>query len=210
LDFTNFIDIHKNDKVIVAGCGNSLNIIKNLNINNLVHTFGVNDVPSLFQPTYMVVVDHPSKFKDNRNLLIENCTGTVFTQIQDWKIKSGRKVLFKLGSRGKLDNIDKPNDLIDYSNNSPYVACCIARKMGFTNIGLIGVDFTPDHFYAQDGNHSLVNANKLAEINTHYKLMYHIFKAKNINLYNLSPNSTIDIPKISIEDFLKINKLENK
>lgn len=203
MNFINFLDIHKGKSCIIAGCGSSLNLIKDYKID--ISIFGVNDVPKLIEPTYLVVVDNPAKFKNGRDKIVSNSNANyVFTQIPEWKINSGRKVLFKLGMKSSLTNLDHKNDIIDCSNNSPYMCVIIAYKMGFTNIGLIGVDFTPNHFYAEDGNHSLVSLGQLDQINKDYKLLYNTLKARNVNLYNLNPNSEVkEVPHLNIKDFLK-------
>ncbi len=206
MDFIKFLDKHKGESCIVAGCGSSLNLLKDHKVE--IPTFGVNDVPKLFEPTYLVIVDHPHKFRNGRDQIVINSNaGYVFTQIPEWKIKSGRQVLFKLGNRSTLNNIDGKDYLIDWSNNSPYMCCVMAYKMGFTNIGLIGVDFTPNHFYAEDGNHSLVGGGRLEEIKKDFTKLYDTLKIRNTNIYNLSPFSEIKtIPYLDIKDFLMINK----
>jgi tRNA A37 methylthiotransferase MiaB len=62
-----FKDIHKGKKVIVCGCGVSLNLMKEYHQDFI--TIGVNDVPKLFTPTYLVVTDHSQRFAiPRRNL----------------------------------------------------------------------------------------------------------------------------------------------
>jgi len=209
MEFNKFINIHTDKTAIICGCGQSLNLIKDrvdiLNNENII-TIGVNDVAKLFTPTYTVVVDSPNRFTNNRNLLITKSSSYIFTQIVDWKIESGKKVLFKLGLKSKLENLYDKNNIIDYSNNSPYMACIIAYKMGCHTIALIGVDFTLNHFYAEDGEHNLIKANRLNEINNDYINLYNAFKIKNVNLYNLSENSKVlGIPKLNINEILKIH-----
>tara|TARA_B100000963_G_scaffold349061_1_gene357547 strand:+ start:28477 stop:29085 length:609 start_codon:yes stop_codon:yes gene_type:complete len=194
---SNFKNIHKGESVIVCGCGVSLNKIKS-NYKNFI-TIGVNDVPALFTPTYLVVTDHPIRFNQNRrNLITESSTKALFTCVKGWNNK--KTIIFELGNR-RLSNLDSDNK-VDYCLNSPYVAVCIAYKMGFSKIGLIGVDFTPHHFYIKDGDHPLSQMNKLKQVNEGYRVLKLQLNKRNVDFYNLSQDSKIDsLPKISIEKF---------
>jgi len=111
--------------------------------------------------------------------------------------------MFDLGSRKlvHLDHLDK----VDHFMNSPYVATGIAYKMGFKDIGIIGVDFTANHFYAKDGHHPLTAMKKIRHVNDAYGVMKTELKNKGVNLYNLSNRSAItNVPKITIEEFKKL------
>jgi hypothetical protein len=54
-----FKDIHKGADIIVCGCGESLNELKN---PERFITIGVNDVGCLFNPNYLVVVNPMQQF----------------------------------------------------------------------------------------------------------------------------------------------------
>ena len=59
--------------------------------------------------------------------------------------------------------------MLHYTQNSPYVAVCLAAYMGARRIGLIGVDFTEHHFFATTGKHPL--ACRLAQIDREYRAL---------------------------------------
>ena len=192
-----FNNIHQGEKVIVCGCGTSLNDIKDCHSD--FNTIGVNDVPRMFTPTYLVVTDHPQRFNLNRrNVINQNISKATFTCTKGWRTIN--MVMFKLGSR-KLHYLDDP-ERVDHFMNSPYVAINIAYKLGFKNIGLIGVDFTVDHFYAKDGHHPLTKMNKIKQVDSSYEVLKNELLKRRVNLFNLSKISKLEkIPKISLEKF---------
>ena len=61
-------------------------------------------------------------------------------------------VRFKLGQYGGTDV--HAGDVLHYTQNSPYVAVCLAAFMGAKRIGLIGVDLTDGHFFGPTGRHA--------------------------------------------------------
>jgi hypothetical protein len=197
VDFSN---IHKGSKIIVCGCGTSLTDLRNAYSNYI--TIGVNDVPLLFQPTYLLVTDHPGRFHGNRKDIINKSTAKhLFTCVKGWRHKS--IVHFNLGSR-ELKTLDRP-DAIDHFVNSPYVATILAYKLGATNIGLIGVDFTDGHFYnTSDGPHPVIKVNYLKRVNNSYQILRSELEKRGVKLYNLSKTSRLDIPKITLSDFDKL------
>jgi hypothetical protein len=198
-----FKNIHLNDKIIVLGCGMSAKNILSVD-RNKVKLFGVNDISLLISPDYLICVDTPSKFTGQRyKAILQSNAQYFFTQIRDWQpMAPTHKVTFDLGV-SKLRNMDSA-DIVDYSNNSPYMAVLIAYKMGCKNIGMLGVDFTPNHFYANDGEHVLVRTNRLNDIDLAYKNLTEALNSRHVNLYNLNKDSLVkSVPKIDIAEFLK-------
>ena len=195
-----FIKIHDGEKIIVCGCGTSLEKLKNSYDKYI--TIGVNDVPAMFDPTYLLVTDHPGRFYGRRKELIqESKTKFLFTCVKGWR--HPRLVHFELGSK-ELRSLDS-NSKIDHFLNSPYVAVGLAYKMGAKHIGLIGVDFTEGHFYNhRDGSHPLIKANYLRRLNSAYQVMVTELAKRGTSLYNLSEISKLEIPKISLEKFDEI------
>jgi len=195
-----FNKIHSGKKVIVCGCGKSLFLLKDCHTDFL--TIGVNDVPKLFTPTYLVITDHSQRFAlPRRKLINESKSKAMFTCVKGWR--SPNMVMFELGSR-KIHNLDNENK-VDHFMNSPYAAVGITYKLGFTNIGLIGVDFTKDHFYAKDGHHPLIRMRRVGKVDDAYGVLKDELKKRKVNLYNLSDQSVLKkIPKMSLEDFRKL------
>jgi hypothetical protein len=194
-----FKDIHLGETIIVCGCGQSLVDIKD-HINSVI-TIGVNDVPALFDPTYMLVTDNPNRFYGKRKELVNNSKAKyLFTCVKGWRHPN--LVHFELGSK-ELTNLNHPNRL-DHYLNSPYCAVNLAYKLGAKKIGLIGVDFTSGHFYnSQDGEHPIVKSNYLNRVNAAYHKLYLQLEERGVNLINLSQTSLLELPKQDISYFLK-------
>jgi hypothetical protein len=198
--FKDFHNIHKGENIVVCGCGTSLLSFKEHHSDFI--TIGVNDVPGLFDPTYMLVTDNHHRFNNNRKKLInESKAKYLFTCVGGWSHPN--IVYFTLGKKG-FNNLDNP-ELVDHFLNSPYTATNVAYKLGAKNIGIIGVDFTDGHFYnPSDGQHSLDRMRYTSEINFMYGKLSAALMERGVMLFNLSKDSKIDsIPYISIEDFKK-------
>jgi hypothetical protein len=196
-----FKDIHLNQKIVVCGCGISLLEFKEHHQDFI--TIGVNDVPKLFTPTYLVVTDASIRFNDARKKMInESQSRYMFTCSQGWR--HPRMVHFDLGRKGTYF-LNDPNK-VDHFLNSPYVAINIAYKLGARKIGMIGVDFTYGHFYApKDGQHSLDRMNYTKDINRGYEILKEGLNENGCELYNLSQDSKIEsVPKITINNFKEL------
>lgn len=193
--FASFRNIHKADTIIVCGCGESLNELKD---PHRFITIGVNDVGRRFDPTYLVVLNPRHQFKDDRFHYVETSRAeAIFTQL-DLKIKHPQVVRFVLGKRNGTD-ISDPGTL-PYTQNSPYVALCLAAYMGATRIGLIGVDFSNNHFFGKTGAHPLNS--QLMEIDAEYTLLSQALLTKRISVFNLSLRSCLTaFPRLSVEQF---------
>lgn len=197
-----FKDKHKGEKMIITGLGESAEVLGTMDIPCL--TMGVNDVARLFNPTYTVIVNDKTSFNEDRWKHIEGCkSDALFTHIKDIDNQMpvqhrDRVVTIPLGRYGGTD-LNKI--AVDFTSNSPYVACIIAAYMGVTDIGLIGVDWTPNHFFAKTGDHPLTR--KIHSIVTEYNNLAVALKAKGVNIYNLSPISRLTLPTMHINDFIR-------
>lgn len=181
-------------EVIVCGCGPSL---LELTEPQRFVTIGVNDVGRLFDPTYLVVVNPCNQFKKDRFRFVESSNArAIFTQLDLGKVQPP-VVRFQLGKYGGTD-IGAANTL-HYTQNSPYVAVCLAAYMGAKRIGLIGVDLTDDHFFAHTGRHSL--AGRLREIDAQYGRLAQALDKRGVELVNLSTISRLtSMPRARIEE----------
>ena len=202
MDISHFKDLHKDEKILILGCGTSVTKLKEIKNYNKIITIGVNDIGRFYDPTYLMVVDHPAKFEGIRYKVVHNTTSKyVFTQLKSWKIKDMSKLVkFTLGTKF-LATLDE-GMLLDYSNNSPFIAIILAHKMGANHIGMLGIDFTDDHFYAKDGKHNLVSRGYVDRIDKDYKVLYTELKRKGTIINNLSTDSLIkSIPQGKLSDF---------
>jgi glycosyltransferase involved in cell wall biosynthesis len=177
-------DRHAGETVIVCGCGTSL---RELELPVRETTIGVNDVGRLFDPTYLVVVNPPSQFSGDRfRYVAESRAQALFTQLDLGRVHAP-VVRFRLGTYGGTQI--GAADVLHYTQNSPYVAVCLAAYMGATRIGLIGVDLTGHHFFAPTGRHAL--AGRLREIDAQYGRLAAALARSGIELLNLSSVSRL-------------------
>ena len=178
-------DLHCGATILVCGCGASLALLER---PERFLTIGVNDVGRRFTPDYLVVVNERRQFQRDRFVHVERTQAkAVFTQLEHLALSQTRVVSFRLGRRGGTDRADAES--LHYSNNSPYVAVNLARYLGAQRIGLIGVDFSDDHFFGATGRHPL--AGQLPQIDREYGALAEACRAEGIELVNLSPLSRL-------------------
>ena len=178
-----FRDCHADSAILVCGCGESLSLLRDP--AGLV-TIGVNDVGRLFDPGYLVVVNPRSQFRADRFRHVERSRAqALFTQLELGPVDLP-VVRFTLGAYGGTEPAD---GALHYTQNSPYVAVCLAAWMGARRIGLLGVDFTEHHFFGPTGRHPLTC--RLQQIDAEYGALGAALQRRGIELLNLSPVSRL-------------------
>jgi Capsular polysaccharide synthesis protein/Glycosyl transferase family 2 len=190
-----FSNAHLGETILVCGCGQSLSELEQ---PERFITIGVNDIGRRFHPDYLVVVNPPDQFSGDRFRYVESSEAKfIFTQL-DLNLCRENVIKFSLGTHGGAD-FSNP-DVLHYTQNSPYVALCLAVRMGAKRIGLIGVDFTPHHFFAATGTHSL--ASQLSIIDEQYRRLDEAIRRQGGEVFNISRTSRLTaFPKMSIEEF---------
>ncbi len=193
-----FAGRHRGATILVCGCGPSL---KDLPVRPGCISIGVNDVGRHFDPDYLVVVNPPAQFRpDRRQAITDSRARAVFTQYRDWRPQHALRVPIALGAYGGADFTNQ--NVLHYTRNSPYVALCLAIHLGAARIGLIGVDFTDDHFFGATGVHPL--AGSLNQINAEYARLRDACTARGVELVNLSPVSRLtSLLRASLMAFLQ-------
>ncbi|HEY2117104.1 MAG TPA: glycosyltransferase, partial [Candidatus Angelobacter sp.] len=193
-------DYHKDETILVCGCGASLAQV--VSPEKLI-TIGVNDVGRLFHPDYLVILNPRSQFASDRFKYVENSqAGAIFTQL-NLGISHPNIVRFRLGQRGGTELRD--DESLPYTRNSPYVALCLAVFMGARRIGLIGVDFTNDHFFARTGVHPL--SREFPQIDREYRQLYEACRGRGIEIFNLSEQSRLTaLPKMPFQEFAALSR----
>lgn len=185
---------HAGETILVCGCGPSLNDLRD---PQRFVTIGVNDVGRLFDPSYLVVVNPRQQFKGDRFRYVEQSrAGALFTQL-DLGPVAPPVVRFRLGELGGTEIGGA--EVLHYTQNSPYVAVCLAAWMGAARIGLVGVDFTDHHFFAQTGRHAL--SGRLREIDAQYGQLCAALRRRGVALLNLGAGSRLNsLPRARLED----------
>ena len=193
--FASFRGIHRGATIVVCGCGELLN---RLTRPERFVTIGVNDVGRLFQPDYLVVVDPRTQFHGDRFRYVETSGADyIFTQRTDLDLHRCNLVAFRLGEKEGTDFSD-PN-VLHYSVVTPYVAVCLAAHMGASRIGLIGVDFTDNHFFAHTGPHPW--SPFVATIDQQFARLRAALLERGVDLLNLSRTSRLTtLPKVALEN----------
>jgi uncharacterized Rossmann fold enzyme len=80
------------------------------------------------------------------------------------------------------------------------MAIIIAYQLGAKKIGLVGVDFTQDHFFAKTGTHKL--SKHLRNIDHEYDVLKNNLENKGVKVANLSPISLLGSwPKMDLDQF---------
>lgn len=193
---------HRGATLVVCGCGTSLTaeVAEQAARHGWV-TIGVNDVGRLFTPDYLVVLNPPRQFRGDRFTHVRNAQArALFTQLSPQVLGpvNAPLVQITLGANGGTE-IGHDGSL-PHTQNSPYVAVCLAVLMGAKRIGLIGVDFTEHHFFARSGRHPL--SARLARIDQEYGALAQALTARGVALVNLSPVSRLQrLPRLSLSDF---------
>jgi hypothetical protein len=119
-------------------------------------TVGVNDIHSRIKTDFVVCVDVPSAFNDQRLETIKqtNCRG-FYSQLDEWSnLPNFKKIEFNRG-RGLLDGID--SEKFCYSNSSPYVAVILAYKLGAKKIVIYGADYKTHKHFKDDSLRRVLN-----------------------------------------------------
>lgn len=195
LDWQVFRNIHQGSNIIVCGCGSSLTSLKH---PSRYTTIGVNDVGRLFTPNYLVALNPPHQYRLGRYHYVQHSRCKyVFSQLP-LPLKYSQLVKTPLGVKAGADFPQTSG--IHYTQNSPYFAVCLAAFMGAKRIGLIGVDLTDNHFFADTGQHVLQK--KVQQIDQEYGVLYQSLQSNGIELFNLSQDSALtSLPKQSLVVF---------
>ena len=195
LIFAAFKGRHGGETMLVCGCGASAAGLQGA--APALPTIGVNDIGRLCTPTYLVIVNPPRQFRGDRYAHVRQSRAQALFTHLDLGPVNPPVVRFPLGRYGGTDT---DGEVLHHTQNSPYVAVCLAAHMGARRIGLIGVDFTDHHFFAPTGRHPL--AGKLAGIDREYGALAQALAARGVELVNLSPISRLQsLRRERLEDF---------
>lgn len=198
-----FRGIHYGEAIVVCGLGHSVLGFKD---PQRFCTIGVNDIGRAFAPDYLLVMDKPESFGQERFQYIrESKARFVFTD-HDLGLHDSKIVRFPI-RRSELPKFDDPNGLY-YTGRpptSPYLALCLAAHMGAKAIGLIGVDFTNGHFFSADGAHKLERS--LEGIDRRFYLLGSTLLDRGVKIFNLSKESRLAaFPRLSADEFYDLQR----
>lgn len=197
-DLASFRDIHRHDKIVVCGCGSSLKIFES---PERFVTVGVNDVGRLFQPKYLMLCNYAHQFKGDRWQYMENSRAEyLFTHLWDLALPHPNVVRFRHGANGGTD-FSNPN-ILHHTNTSTYMALSLAIHMGSRWIGVIGIDYTENHFFGATGRYT---GNTAAMVDPQFRKLADAAARFGVKIFNLSPASALTaFPKMDLEDFAAV------
>ena len=193
--FAAFRNLHAGETMLVCGLGASLNLLAE---PERFLTIGVNDIGRRFDPDYLLVLNSRPQFSTERFAHIAGSRAAALFSHLKLDVPHPNVVQVVLGSFGAPD-FSRPERLA-HTRNSPYVAVCLAVYMGARRIGLIGVDFTDNHFFGPTGRHPL--SAQVARMDEEYRALARACTAIGVELVNISPHSRItSLPRMDPDVF---------
>jgi hypothetical protein len=198
--YPDYIGKYKDETFIIAGCGSSLNVYAGEDFSKY-YIIGVNDIERILTPDFLVVVNEIRTFMRGRwEFVRDSLSPVIFSHLDDpgpinrkahlAKIKIGQR------NQARLDQFQE----VDHTMNSPYMAAIIAYQLGAKKIGMLGVDFTNNHFFSETGTHKL--SRHIVSIDSEYMLLRNELERRGVKVANLSPISQLEAwPKMSLADF---------
>ena len=194
---TEYCNHHKNESILVLGLGESINLLP---ITPPL-SIGVNDIGRKVTPTYLISVNRPQQYArtDRWPFILNSKARAIFTQNPGDHTQCKVPVVeIKVGLEAGVEIVGSE---VPHYRNSPYMAVVLAAYMGANRIGLLGVDFTDNHFWVKDGTHRLNG--ELEKIDKTYSALHAHLTSRNIEFVNLSPFSKLkSIPKADLSKWL--------
>jgi hypothetical protein len=200
VNFEEFKNKHAGESILVCGLGESLSAFLALIEKRSAYTstsIGVNDIGRAFTPTYLLNVNNRHQYRNDRFSYIENTRAkALFTHNPKEQGKAKVPIVtFELTR--EVGSVKIEGRQLPHFRNSPYMALALAGYMGAKRIGLIGVDFTDNHFWIKDGPHRLQR--EFDRINAQYGKLAEHLGDQGIEVFNLSPISRLtSIAKLSL------------
>lgn len=161
----------------ILGLGHSLDTF------NGGFSIGVNDIYRFVSADVVVCIDHKQAFTPDRLAVIEKSTPSKFiSHIAEWSTMDNFELIKLTGKRPTGFELIESDSYYAH-NNSTYVACQVAARMGYEDIILHGVDFK--------GHSKLDSEDVIPHILERFKFMSEVYKTFDINLYVSSDYSRI-------------------
>ena len=197
--------INKNNTAIIFGCSPFINKISKNDINYLIDNYyhiGINNFISLYPNIKNIlfsdycVYDSIKKYLNNQNIIISQTAYHYNFELE--KKEKPKNIEYIFDARSEIFN-DLSNNMLCMYKTSALPAVNYTYLKGYKNIILCGIDLTENwnHFYSEkDTSNDIIRSPK--RIERMRELLYQ-FKDY-INLYQLNPDSDLDIEKINIGD----------
>jgi hypothetical protein len=189
---------------IVCGSGPSLKLLLERADFGELETVGVND-NGIEGTRYLVTCDSPEKvtrYYPERAAKIQ-----AFPKERHYAGKDGYGVpqenRYLFGIRdGSLPNWGQ-HGVFDYSITSPFIAILLAAAAGAKMIGMIGVDFKGPHYWEPEGAKPHCLANKGNILTRDILQAQERLAREGVRIWNLSPDSTIEIRRHDLGEWIQ-------
>jgi hypothetical protein len=206
------------ETVIVCGLGPSLK--PNLGKILQYKTIGVNDIIAIFEPTFHVVAEHlripeniPCElaWKRKRNLILRSRNKHLFSVIDLPFVHSNPvKIETQPLTAHGISKLFEQNILFKW-NKSVIVAISLVLYMGFSLIGLIGIDLHGDRARSNATNRLNMDIDKLKQFDIGCEYIERWSLSNGRRIVNLSKESYVDaFDKVSFEKFERMRLHETK
>lgn len=184
--------------IIIFGCSPFINEIRGdiPSILEKFQTIGINRFPCYYPNVnhwFFYDFEMINVLRENYNNQLIHCPQEIKGHLDILKIKN-----FEIFSISPCLELEKNNHLW-FCNNTVTSAINWCIKQGFKNVYLAGVDLdSEDFFHFYNTNYAQF---------THRSILKPAVKAiyamqEYINIYQLNPNNTLDLPKKNIKDLL--------
>lgn len=182
--------LHQAQRAILVGTGPSV-------VEATVQykpAFGVNDVERTgVGVDYLVMVDPIGRFGDDRRKWIYETKAVRFIGQPYCGPYPVAAVNYRLQQPRHRLGLPAGEGEFVYSNDTPYIAMSLAFWMGISELGLIGIDHTGDHFR--------IGA-KAIEIRYQYERQCKIFKEAGMRVVKLSEQSRLPLPYVPYKEWV--------
>lgn len=198
-----FHGLHYGEAIVVCGLGAS---IKSFADPQRFRTIGVNDIGRALTPDYLFVMDAPKSFPPERFRYIQESSARYVFTDHDLGLRRDHVVTFPIRS-SPVPRFDDPDALylIGRPPTSPFLALCLAAHMGAKAIGIVGVDFTNGHFFADDGPHKLSGG--LRGIDRRFYALSSALLDRGVKVFNLSAESRLSaFPRLTPDEFFDVQR----
>lgn len=192
-------------RCMVLGLAPSLNDYLALNDHHLFE-IGVNNIKSVYVPDTVLVVDPIGSFQKHKLANMDyGQTPFVTPHPKDWGKYCKNIVSYEFAGYDIESDFgtNYGSDFINVGHTSTFCALILASYLGYTEIGMIGVDMTRGHCYDKEDTKLHPLNRILNKVNEEFLKLNRVFRENGIEVFNLSSQSLVTaFPKKSIESFI--------
>ena len=203
MNIMDYKDIHKGGHATLVGTGPSLHDTLPYCVGTAEKRpirIGVNDVERYTKVDYLVMVDPIHRFEGERRDAIVNSRAVRFIGQPYCGAYPVPTIDYYLQQpRGKT-GLPNGNGEFLYYKDTPYIAMSLAYWMGISELGIIGVDHTGEHW--TKGGHMRIGSVAL-DIRWKWDAQCKIFAEHGMRCFKLSWESLLPLPYVSYQEWVE-------